>query len=187
MGVHLETERLRLREFTADDLDALVELDSDPQVMFHITGGLPTSREEMRDVVLPHWMDFYRRGEGFGFWAAVEKATGEFLGWFHFRPPADGPAGAGVELGYRLRRSAWGRGFATEGSRALIRKGFTELGVERVYAETMAVNTASRRVMEKAGLRYVRTFHQDWPYRIPGDEHGDVEYALTRAEWEASG
>ncbi|MEO7125325.1 MAG: GNAT family protein, partial [Nakamurella sp.] len=49
---------------------------------------------------------------------------------------------------------------------------------------TMAVNTASRRVMEKAGLRFVRTFDADWPVRIPGDEHGDVEYALTRQEWE---
>jgi RimJ/RimL family protein N-acetyltransferase len=56
--------------------------------------------------------------------------------------------------------------------------------VERVVAETMVVNTASRRVMEKAGLTLVRTFHQEWPDRIPGDEHGDVEYALTRADWE---
>ena len=93
------------------------------------------------------------------------------------------PARERVELGYRLRRSAWGQGYATEGSRALIHKGFTDLDVERVYAETMVVNTASRRVMEKAGLRYVRTFHADWPDKIPGDEHGDVEYALTRAEW----
>jgi RimJ/RimL family protein N-acetyltransferase len=52
-----------------------------------------------------------------------------------------------------------------------------------VVAETMAVNAASRRVMEKAGLRYVRTFHQEWPERIEGDEHGDVEYALTKADW----
>ena len=91
------------------------------------------------------------------------------------------------ELGYRLRRSAWGKGYATEGSRALIRKGFTELGVRRVVAETMAVNTASRRVMEKAGLTLVRTFHQEWPDRIPGDEHGDVEYALTQGRLGTSG
>jgi len=57
--------------------------------------------------------------------------------------------------------------------------------VERIYAETMVVHTASRRVMEKAGLKLVRTFHQAWPYRIEGEEHGDVEYALTRAEWES--
>ena len=48
----------------------------------------------------------------------------------------------------------------------------------------MAVNLGSRRVMEKAGLRYVRTFHQEWPERIEGEEHGDVEYALTKADWE---
>jgi len=53
-----------------------------------------------------------------------------------------------------------------------------------VVAETMAVNAASRRVMEKAGLTYVRTFHQEWPERIEGDEHGDVEYALTKDEWD---
>ncbi|HZA85928.1 MAG TPA: GNAT family protein, partial [Acidimicrobiales bacterium] len=61
---------------------------------------------------------------------------------------------------------------------------FAELGVDRVYASTMMVNTASRRVMEKAGLRYVRTFHADWPVKIPGDEEGDVEYAIDRAQWE---
>lgn len=55
--------------------------------------------------------------------------------------------------------------------------------MKRVFAETMAVHTASRRVMEKAGLRYLRTFHADWPDKIPGDELGDVEYALTLDEW----
>lgn len=88
-----------------------------------------------------------------------------------------------LETGYRLRRSAWGKGFATEGSRALIQKGFTEFGVQRVVASTMTVNVASRRVMEKAGLKFVRTF-QDWPEVIEGSEEGDVEYALSKAEWE---
>ena len=83
-----------------------------------------------------------------------------------------------------LRRSAWGKGYATEGSRALVRMAFTELAARRVYAETMAVNQGSRRVMEKGGLRLVRTFRQPWPDRIEGDELGDVEYALTRTEWE---
>ena len=58
--------------------------------------------------------------------------------------------------------------------------------MKRVYATTMVVNVASRRVMEKAGLRFVRTFRQPWPYPIQGDEQGDVEYALSRAEWEAA-
>ena len=76
-------------------------------------------------------------------------------------------------------RSAWGRGYATEGSRALVDKAFAELGARRVHASTMAVNAGSRRVMEKAGMRFVRTFVMDWPVRIEGDEEGDVEYAIT--------
>ena len=182
MHIFLETERLVLRRFTGDDVDHLVALDGDPAVMHFITGGRATSREEIENDVLPAFLRYYERFAGYGFWAAIEKATGEFLGWFHFRPKEGSPPDE-VELGYRLRKSAWGKGYGTEGSRALVCKGFTELGVQRVVAETMAVNAASRRVMEKAGLTLVRTFHQAWPDPIPGDEHGDVEYALTKAEW----
>jgi RimJ/RimL family protein N-acetyltransferase len=105
------------------------------------------------------------------------------VGWFHFRP-AKAAQITEVELGYRLLKSVWGKGYATEGSRALIQKGFAELGVQRVVAFTMVVNVASRRVMEKAGLRLVRTFHEPWPDYIEGEEEGDVEYALLRSEWE---
>ncbi len=183
MQVFLETDRLVLRQFSMDDADNLVDLDADPDVMRFVTGGIPTSRAEIENEVLPAFLGYYQRYESFGFWAVIEKATGEFLGWFHFRPREDAVPGE-VELGYRLRKSAWGKGYATEGSRALIRKGFTESGVQRVVAEAMAVNQASRRVMEKAGLALVRTFHQPWPYPIDGDQFGDVEYALDRAGWQ---
>ena len=183
MQVFLETDRLVLRRFSLADVDNLVNLDADPDVMRYVTGGIPTSREEIQDEFLPAFLDYYQRYEGYGFWAAIEKATGEFLGWFHFRPAPDAAPGE-VELGYRLRKSAWGKGYATEGSRALIRKGFTELGVQRVVAGAMAVNQASRRVMEKAGLTLVRTFNQPWPYPIDGDQFGDVEYALDKAGWQ---
>lgn len=185
MSIFLETDRLALRRFTEADEDHLVELDSDPEVMRFINGGEPTPREEVRSRILPVLFDFYERFEGFGYWAAEERSTGRFLGWFHFRPPKNERAGE-IELGYRLRRSAWGRGYATEGSRALIRKGFTELGVERVVAETMAVNLGSRRVMEKSGLTFVRAFHRDGLDAVDGSEHGVVEYALTRADWAPS-
>jgi RimJ/RimL family protein N-acetyltransferase len=181
--VFLETQRLILRRFTMADVDNLVSLDADPDVMRFVTGGIPTSRGKIENEILPAFLAYYERFEGYGFWAVIEKLTGEFLGWFHFRP-REGASTDEPELGYRLRKSAWGQGFATEGSRALIRKGFTELGVQRVVAEAMAVNLASRRVMEKAGLRLVRTFHQPWPYPIAGDEFGDVEYALDKADWE---
>jgi len=181
--VFLETERLVLRRFTGDDIDHLVELDSDPEVMRFINGGRPTPRDEIENDVLPGFLGYYERYAGYGFWAAVERSTGRFIGWFHFRPAKEAPPDE-VELGYRLRRSAWHKGFATEGSRALIDNGFAELGVQRVVAFTMVVNVASRRVMEKAGLRFVRVFHQPWPDYIEGEEEGDVEYALLRSEWE---
>ena len=183
MRTSLQTERLVLRRFSTADADDLVDLDADPEVMRFITGGVPTSREEIQDRVLPAFLTYYEQYEGYGFWAAVEKATGEFLGWFRFRPLRDGGPGE-FALGFRLRRSAWGQGYATEGSRALVRMGFTEWGVQRVVAQTMAANAASRRVMEKAGLTLVRTFHQPWPYPREGDQFGDVEYALDRAGWQ---
>jgi len=181
--VFLETPRLVLRQFTMADVDNLVSLDADPDVMHFITGGLPTTREEIETEVLPEFLAYYQQYPGYGFWAAIEKPAGEFLGWFHFRPREDDRPDE-AELGYRLRKSAWGKGYATEGSRALIRKGFTEFGVRRVVAETMAVHLASRRVMEKAGLTLVRNFHEPWPYPIEGDEFGEVEYALSKADWE---
>jgi RimJ/RimL family protein N-acetyltransferase len=180
--VFLETERLVLRRFTTADVDNLTGLDADPDVMRFVNGGIPTSRDEIENEFLPAFLGYYQRYQEYGFWAAIEKSTGDFLGWFHFRP-RDGAAPGQVELGYRLRKSAWGRGYATEGSRALIRRGFTQFGVQRVTAEAMAANTASRRVMEKAGLTLVRTFYQPWPHTI-GSHQVVVEYALERADWE---
>jgi RimJ/RimL family protein N-acetyltransferase len=182
--IFLETERLVLRRFTEDDVENLVELDSDPDVMRFINGGRATPRDEIENDVLPTFLDYYERFAGYGFWAAVEKSTGQFVGWFHFRPAEGAHADEEIELGYRLRKSAWGKGYATEGSRALIEKGFADFGVQRVVASTMVVNVGSRRVMEKAGLRFVRRFHQPWPDVIEGEQEGDIEYALLRSEWE---
>lgn len=183
MHVFLETERLLLRRFTMDDVDSVAALDADPEVMRYISGGVATPREEIETDYLPAWLSYYERFEGFGFWAAHEKSSGDFIGWFHFRSPPNHEVDD-VELGYRLVRSAWNKGYATEVSRALIAKGFTELGVRRVFAYTMVVNGASRRVMEKAGLKFQRVVHREWPKYVEGDELGETEYALTRAEWD---
>jgi RimJ/RimL family protein N-acetyltransferase len=150
----------------------------------YVTARPPPSREEVAAQHVPSFLGYYRRYPGYGFWAAIERSSGEFIGWFHLRPAPEGGRDDEPELGYRLRRSAWGKGYATEVSRALIDKAFRELGASRVFASAMAVNSASWRVMEKVGMRRVRTFHGEWPERIPGDEHGDVEYAITREEWE---
>ena len=184
MRIFLETPRLILRQFTEGDVDNLFNLNSDPAVMRYLTGGRPTPREEIRDEIIPVHLAVYDRLDRLGTWAAESTATGEFLGWFHFRPGPDSDI-TNIELGYRLHRFAWGKGYATEGSRALIGMGFTELAVQRVFAHTMTVNAASRRVMEKCGLTLVRTLPYEGGYEIVGREQGEVEYALTKAEWEA--
>lgn len=184
MKVYLETERLLLREFSEEDGPLLVLLESDPEVMRFLTGGRPTPTEILLNDRLPFYLECHRCGSGYGLWVALEKATGDFLGRFHLRPNDGGPPDV-PELGYRLVRACWGKGYATEGSRALIRKAFEELGANKVIASTMTVNKGSRRVMEKAGMTFVRTFYMDWPEVIEGSEFGDVEYAITREEWES--
>ncbi|WP_433268511.1 GNAT family N-acetyltransferase [Actinosynnema sp. CS-041913] len=169
----LETERVVLRDFAASDVDALAGLHADPAVMRYLEGGRPLDRAAVEEDLLPRYL------KATGWWAAVDKATGELIGAFEFRETEPGVR----ELGYRLHSGHWGVGYATEVSRALVDKGFRELGVHRVFATTMAVNSGSRRVMEKAGLRFVRTFFQDWPDPIPGSEQGEVEYALDRRDW----
>lgn len=184
-AAYLDTARLTLRRFTAEDADLLVDLDADAAVMRYINGGRPTSRTEIVDEVLPAWLSYYQRYSDYGFFAAnrrLESGPGEFVGWFHLRPGKD--AGEDEpELGYRLRRSTWRQGLASEGSRALVEHAFAVAGARRVNAETMSVNVGSRGVMLRAGLHQVRTFHADWPESIPGDEHGEVEYALERGAW----
>lgn len=181
----LETPRLALRQFTEDDVDNLFDLNSDPEVMRYLTGGESTPREQIRDEIIPFHLGVYDRYDRLGTWAAESTATGEFLGWFHFRPVSGTGDISNIDLGYRLRRAAWNKGYATEGSRALIAMGFADLGVERVFAHTMTVNSASRRVLEKCGLTLVRTTPYEGAYLIEGAEHGEVEYALTKPAWEA--
>ncbi|WP_432068427.1 GNAT family N-acetyltransferase [Streptomyces sp. C10-9-1] len=180
--VFLTTERMTLRPFTAGDAGPVLALHDDPSVMRFINGGRPTTREAVETRTLPRLMHVHSGLGTPGYWAAESRETGAFLGWFEFRP-LDEDTAAVVELGYRLHTVAWGRGLATEGARALIDTGFTEYGVRRVKADTMAVNTASRRVMEKAGLSLVRRYTEDWPHPLPGSEYGEVEYALTREVW----
>lgn len=193
-GVLLQTERLLLRRFTAEDGDFLYALDNDPQVMRFINGGAPTPRQVIAQEILPRFCAYDQQQPGYGFWAAEKQAGGRFVGWFSLRPAAE--AGTAV-IGYRLCRAAWGQGYATEGVLALIAKAFAEMGLRRVVATTYEENLASRRVMEKAGLRLVRrfrltpddlaaadTFHSDAVEVWDGD---DLEYALDKNDWPANG
>lgn len=176
----LDTERLHLRRMTDDDAEHLLALNRDPAVMRYLLPDMPETSEEMVARALPYYRSFH--GTPFGYWAAVERAGGQWLGWFLFRPEHD-PVPGQVELGYRLTRAAWGHGYATEGSRALVARGFTEHGVQVVVADTMVANAGSRGVLEKVGLRLVKAWHDPASDHLPGGELGEVGYALTRDEW----
>lgn len=181
---YLETDRLALRPFTADDAELLIELDSDSAVMRFLSGGEGTPPEVVREQVLPGLLGAYERWDGrFGVFAAEERDGGAFVGWFCLRPDREGPLDV-VELGYRLRQAAWGKGYATEGSRALLEKGFTELGVQTVWAATMTVNLPSQRVLDKVGMTVAeRIGTPDFMLAVEGSELGGLRYELDREAW----
>jgi RimJ/RimL family protein N-acetyltransferase len=186
MTIRLETSRLLLRRFTGADVDGLASLLGDPQVMRYIDDTRPVPREVVADETLPAILREYDElPDGFGRFAAVLRSTGDFVGIVSLRPANSVGLDGGTELGYRLLPAHWGHGYATEGARALVDSAFADLGVDRVVATTMTVNVGSRRVLENAGLRHVRTFFAEWPEYIPGAEHGDVVYELTREDWAA--
>jgi len=188
MVIRINTPRLCLRPFTETDLDDLAALHGDPSVMRYIDDGQPVPADVVAAKTLPGILRRYSElPSGLGSRAIIENSTGEFVGWVSLAPASSVGLNLGLsgdlELGYRLRSTKWGKGYASEAARAVIDLAFGELGAERIVATTMTVNVGSRRVMEKAGLRHVRTFFEEWPTYIPGAEHGDVEYALTRDDW----
>ena len=117
---------------------------------------------------------WYAKHPAHGFWATHEAATGAFIGWFHYRPAKVAPHD--LELGYRLRRDAWGKGYATEGSRGLIAHAFDVLRDPRIVAHAFRANRASTRVMEKVGMVFEREELEDGQ---PLDWYAHQRAALT--------
>jgi RimJ/RimL family protein N-acetyltransferase len=177
MKASFKTARLLLSPVREADRENLVALERDPEVMRFLNGGQRNADDRAGDsagFLTP-------RGGEDDVWAAVETRSGAFVGWFSLRHLDDGIG----ELGFRLRRAAWGRGLASEGAIALVAMGFADQDLARIAATTMAVNSASRRVMEKTRLTHVRTIYPSWRNPLPGSELGEVEYEITRQEWEA--
>jgi RimJ/RimL family protein N-acetyltransferase len=178
MGASFETARLSLSLAREADRENPIALERDPEVMRFLNGGRPATEEGVGEAAASFLMP---RGGEDDVWAAVETRSGAFVGWFSLRRVRESVG----ELGYRLRRDAWGRGLATEGATALVAMGFADKDFARIVATTMAVNRPSRRVLEKTGLTHVRTVYPDWRDPLPGSELGEVEYEITRDEWEA--
>ena len=171
----LQTRQLTLRPCEPGDRDDFISLERDPEVMRFLNGGRDVDPERID----PDATYLMPRGTEPYVWTARRRSNDAFVGWFCLWPESETLA----ELGYRLRRMDWGQGLAPEGAAALIDWGFETGGYDRIVASTMAVNHPSRRVMEKLGMTYSRTIAVDWPDPIPGSEHGEVWYELTRAGW----
>jgi len=151
----IRTERLVLRPLAEGDLDAWASrLYADPEVMRYLPAGPPVPRERAERNLASqqeHWRTY-----GYGLMAALDVATGEFVGYCGLRylPEVDE-----VEVAYGLARARWGEGLATEAAEACIRHGFEDLGLRRVVAYAVPANVASRRVMEKVGMAFEDEAH----------------------------
>ncbi|TDT34121.1 GNAT family N-acetyltransferase [Naumannella halotolerans] len=171
----MKTGRMWLVPLGRQHLPDLVRLDADPAVMRFLGDGRPRSAAEVASRMAGR-TDPAAAARGLGYWSTFEARA--FIGWGLLMPTE---VAGEAELGYRLRPEFWGRGLATEIGAALIDHGFSTVGLRTILAQTMAVNSGSRAVMAKLGMRHIRTFTWEGPEQpIPGSEHGEVEYRLDR-------
>jgi RimJ/RimL family protein N-acetyltransferase len=169
--VSLETERLTLRMLRESDFEAYAEICADPEVMRYIGDGQALARPmAWRNLALMvgHWSL-----RGYGIWAAQERSSGDLVGRIGFWNPDGWP---GFELGWMLRRSFWGRGYATEAARAALQYAFTRLEQPRVISLIHPENAASIRVAQRLGERLLN--------RVEIMGKPALVYQITREEWE---
>src|SRR5205823_9173102 len=153
MKVILETDRLFLREYVEDDAEAFFRLNSDPEVLRFVPDKRLLNVEQARQILVDHPIADYRK-YGFGRGACILKSTGEQIGFAGLKYLEELDE---VDVAFRLMRTHWGLGLATEAALAAVRFGFTDLGLNRIIGLVMRENIASWRVLEKTGLRYVET------------------------------
>ncbi|HET6626003.1 MAG TPA: GNAT family N-acetyltransferase [Nocardioidaceae bacterium] len=180
----LRSDRLRLRGWTDTDRDVFAQLNADPVVMTHFPSTL--TREESDAFV--DRIDAGFAEHGFGLWAVEVIATGEFIGFtglsvprFHAAWMEDRPQQPVVEVGWRLRRSAWGHGYASEAARASLSFGFEEVGLREIVSFTVVGNVRSQAVMHRVGM--TRLAEYDHP--VPGREAlpSVVYHRPVRGSW----
>lgn len=150
----IETERLILRPWQKEDLEPFAEMNADARVREYFPGILTSQESDaFVELISAHIEKF-----GWGLWAASLIETGEFIGFIglkevNFTAPFNKERPA-VEIGWRLGFNHWGKGYATEGAKAVLRYGFDTLGLEEIVSFTVVKNLRSRHVMEKIGMRH---------------------------------
>jgi RimJ/RimL family protein N-acetyltransferase len=145
------TSRLILRELTPGDAPHFYTLNSDPEVIRY-TWDHPFENVSAAETFLAGYTHYQQYG--FGRWAIIRQQDGQFLGWcgLNYTPATDE-----YDIGFRLFRKYWGQGYATEAAKASIDLGFNTFLIPAIIGRSMKVNTASIRVLEKAGLTFYRT------------------------------
>ena len=168
--MEIETERLLMRMYTPEDADAHLRIVSTPEFRTHFPEWFQPTRDKVLVAIgrfLEHW-----GLRGHGVWALEMKDEGSFFGYCGLRYLPDTRE---VEVLYGADHPYWGRGLITEAARASLRYGFEELKLDRIMAVAVPGNAGSRRVMEKAGLRYERDAHYF--------QMDCVYYAINREDW----
>ena len=176
MDNYLETERLILREFLPSDDVGMFELDSNPELHKYIGNNPIQTIEEARAIIKTVRQQYL--DNGIGRLAAIEKSSGEFIGWsgLKFIKEYENNHINFYDVGYRLIPKFWGKGYATESAKAAISYGFTKLNLVDIIGSANIENVKSRRALEKCGLKFVEKFmwkniHCDW-------------LKITKEEWE---
>ncbi|POZ63531.1 GNAT family N-acetyltransferase [Chromobacterium alticapitis] len=176
----IETERLLLRQWRDSDLAPLTEMNRDPQVMRYFPDLLTPEQSREAWERMRGWIDEH----GWGLWAVEEIASGGFIGLVGLAVPRVAlPFMPCVEVGWRLRPQAWGRGYASEAAKRALALAFDELARDEVVSFTSLLNLPSQRVMRRIGMRDAgRDFdHPSVPEGHPLRRHG--LYSLKATEW----
>ncbi|MET9851034.1 GNAT family N-acetyltransferase [Streptomyces ossamyceticus] len=173
----LRTNRLLLRAWRESDLAPWAAMNADPEVRAYFPELLTTEQSDAS--VARFQADLDRRG--WGWWAVEVRATGEFIGFTGLDPVEDDMPFTGVEAGWRLTRTAWGHGYATEAARAVLDFGFRHLDLDEILAMTVATNLRSRAVMRRIGMTHDPADDFDDPSMPEGPLRRGVVYRIGRA------
>ena len=173
----LRTDRLTLRGWRDQDLEPWAAMNADPEVREHL-GDLLT-REQSDASVARFQAEFDERG--YGWWAVELRATGEFIGFAGLDRVDDDMPFTGVEIGWRLARSAWGQGYATEAALKVLDYGFAALQLSEILAVTTAANLRSQAVMRRIGMTRDPADDFDDPTAPEGPLRPSVLYRIARS------
>jgi [ribosomal protein S5]-alanine N-acetyltransferase len=179
MKIFVETERIVLRHIVEGDANDLFYLDSDPEVVRYV-GNVPLEKYEQAVKTIEGIHEQYNK-YGIARWAMIEKSSNSFLGWAGLKYITDTVNGKSnyYDLGYRLAKAYWGKGYATEAAKAVLEYGFNIMHLPTIYAIADCENDKSHHVLEKSGLQFVNEFDlksrpHKWYYIDSADSQNKV-------------